>query len=143
MSQDMNELCSVCRKRFGDHLVGGATHNCPLGSGTPPAYWGTSFQGSKTFSRGDQMDERCVLCSERWGQHNGKGSCSINGTWHPTQLFKASGIFAAKGIKVSFGTRAIAAVVSGGMKCCKCQNFNDYAQPNQGDGTFKCYGCRS
>jgi hypothetical protein len=31
---------------------------------------------------------------------------------------------------------------SNGMSCSKCNNFNEYAEPNQEDGTHKCYRCR-
>lgn len=35
-------------------------------------------------------------------------------------------------------------VVSEGMTCCRCKEFYPYvAGPNQTDGTFKCYGCRT
>jgi len=30
-----------------------------------------------------------------------------------------------------------------GMSCSGCQNFNDYAESNQDDGTFKCFSCRN
>jgi hypothetical protein len=33
-------------------------------------------------------------------------------------------------------------VKSSGMKCKKCQDFNSYAEPNQSDGSFCCFGCR-
>lgn len=33
--------------------------------------------------------------------------------------------------------------VSGGMNCKKCNAYNQYAAPNQADGTFICYSCRS
>lgn len=29
-----------------------------------------------------------------------------------------------------------------GCKCKRCEDFNEYAEPNQKDGTFICYGCR-
>lgn len=29
-----------------------------------------------------------------------------------------------------------------GCICIKCEEFNPYAEPNQIDGTFKCYSCR-
>jgi hypothetical protein len=29
-----------------------------------------------------------------------------------------------------------------GCTCTKCKNFNEYAEPNQEDGTFICYPCR-
>lgn len=29
-----------------------------------------------------------------------------------------------------------------GCKCKRCEDFNEYAEPNQEDGTFICYGCR-
>lgn len=29
-----------------------------------------------------------------------------------------------------------------GFSCCRCQTFNEYAAPNQADGTYLCYGCR-
>jgi len=33
---------------------------------------------------------------------------------------------------------------SSGMRCSgPCKDFNQYAEPNQTDGTYKCYGCRS
>jgi hypothetical protein len=32
---------------------------------------------------------------------------------------------------------------TGGMQCARCREFNSYAQPNQKNGTFLCYGCRS
>jgi hypothetical protein len=32
--------------------------------------------------------------------------------------------------------------VYNGFNCIKCQEFNKYAEPNQKDGTFKCYSCR-
>lgn len=31
---------------------------------------------------------------------------------------------------------------SKGCLCKKCNDFNEYAEPNQEDGTFICYGCR-
>jgi hypothetical protein len=30
-----------------------------------------------------------------------------------------------------------------GMFCRKCQTFQQYAEPNQEDGSFLCYSCRS
>lgn len=32
---------------------------------------------------------------------------------------------------------------SNGCTCIKCNEFNKYAEPNQTDGTFKCYYCRT
>ena len=32
---------------------------------------------------------------------------------------------------------------SSGMVCKSCKNYNEYAEPNQNDGTFRCYGCRT
>jgi len=29
-----------------------------------------------------------------------------------------------------------------GCVCVRCQTFNEYAEPNQDDGTFMCYACR-
>lgn len=31
---------------------------------------------------------------------------------------------------------------SSGCSCKKCREFNEYAEPNQDDGTFVCYTCR-
>lgn len=31
---------------------------------------------------------------------------------------------------------------SNGCTCIKCQEIYPYAEPNQWDGTFKCYSCR-
>lgn len=31
---------------------------------------------------------------------------------------------------------------TGGCSCKKCREFNEYAEPNQEDGTFICYSCR-
>jgi hypothetical protein len=31
---------------------------------------------------------------------------------------------------------------SAGCRCKKCDNFFEYAEPNQIDGSFKCWGCR-
>ena len=30
-----------------------------------------------------------------------------------------------------------------GCTCRKCDNYNEYAEPNQVDGTFLCFSCRS
>jgi hypothetical protein len=30
-----------------------------------------------------------------------------------------------------------------GSKCIKCGDYNPYAEVNQSDGTYKCYGCRN
>lgn len=30
-----------------------------------------------------------------------------------------------------------------GMACNKCKDFNEYAEPNQQDGTHLCYRCRN
>jgi hypothetical protein len=32
---------------------------------------------------------------------------------------------------------------SEGCTCVKCKTFNPYAEPNQKDGSFKCYSCRN
>src|SRR5271163_2030117 len=32
---------------------------------------------------------------------------------------------------------------SSGCKCLRCNEFNEYAQPNQPDKTFICYACRN
>lgn len=32
--------------------------------------------------------------------------------------------------------------VSAGLKCGRCQEFYPYAEPNQPDGTLKCWSCR-
>lgn len=37
----------------------------------------------------------------------------------------------------------IAKSISNGMTCKKCNNYSQYAQSNQDDGTFICYSCRS
>ncbi len=29
----------------------------------------------------------------------------------------------------------------GGMSCCKCGEYNEYAEPNCGDANYKCYKC--
>lgn len=29
-----------------------------------------------------------------------------------------------------------------GAKCCKCKTFNEYAEPNQKDGSYICFECR-
>lgn len=31
---------------------------------------------------------------------------------------------------------------STGYNCVKCHDFNAYAEPNQDDGSYKCYFCR-
>ena len=31
---------------------------------------------------------------------------------------------------------------SAGCKCEQCDNFFEYAEPNQENGTFRCWGCR-
>ncbi|HVI43052.1 MAG TPA: hypothetical protein VM577_20790 [Anaerovoracaceae bacterium] len=31
----------------------------------------------------------------------------------------------------------------GGMSCRKCKDFNEYAEPNQKDGSHMCYRCRN
>lgn len=33
-------------------------------------------------------------------------------------------------------------VKSAGCNCTNCKDFFQYAEPNQEDGTFKCWGCR-
>jgi hypothetical protein len=33
-------------------------------------------------------------------------------------------------------------VKSAGCKCTKCGEFYEFSEPNQEDGTFKCWGCR-
>lgn len=39
--------------------------------------------------------------------------------------------------------QSVVKIVRTGPVCCgKCGNFNDYAEPNQADGTFVCYSCR-
>ena len=30
-----------------------------------------------------------------------------------------------------------------GLSCSRCNNHNEYAQANQPDGTYMCYGCRA
>lgn len=35
------------------------------------------------------------------------------------------------------------ATITNGMSCKKCREFNEYAEPNQDDKTFKCYKCRN
>ena len=37
----------------------------------------------------------------------------------------------------------LAKSTAGGMKCNKCLNGNDYAEPNQPDGSYRCYSCRN
>lgn len=32
---------------------------------------------------------------------------------------------------------------SNGSTCVKCKEFNPYAEPNQKDGSFKCFSCRN
>lgn len=32
---------------------------------------------------------------------------------------------------------------SSGMSCIKCKEFNQYAEPNQKDHTYKCWSCRN
>jgi len=32
---------------------------------------------------------------------------------------------------------------SEGMNCSKCNSFNNFAEPNQPDGTLICYSCRT
>lgn len=34
-------------------------------------------------------------------------------------------------------------VVVDGLHCSKCKDYTQYAAPNQPDGTFKCFPCRS
>jgi hypothetical protein len=34
-------------------------------------------------------------------------------------------------------------ISAAGAHCHKCRDFNPYAIPNQADGSFVCYGCRS
>jgi hypothetical protein len=49
-------------------------------------------------------------------------------------------------ISMSMATPVVARQVqrSQGMHCCRsdCKTFNDFAEPNQPDGTFMCYSCR-
>jgi hypothetical protein len=33
-------------------------------------------------------------------------------------------------------------IKSAGCNCTNCKDFFQYAEPNQEDGTFKCWGCR-
>ena len=30
-----------------------------------------------------------------------------------------------------------------GMSCTRCNEFNQYAEPNQKDNSYKCYRCRN
>jgi hypothetical protein len=32
--------------------------------------------------------------------------------------------------------------IKSGMNCIKCNSYNEYAEPNQKDNTYKCYSCR-
>lgn len=36
----------------------------------------------------------------------------------------------------------VVAKVRAGCSCKKCDDFNEYAEPNQKDGTFICFSCR-
>lgn len=40
------------------------------------------------------------------------------------------------------GTQTHAPTVHSGMNCCGCGDYNDYGQPNQSGGQYKCYRCR-
>jgi len=37
---------------------------------------------------------------------------------------------------------AVSMPVKSGAACARCKNYNEYAVPNQTNGTFLCYGCR-
>lgn len=138
--QNPDELCSTCGKRWGAHFG----DDCP-DPAAPTGFSATkTFKSSNTFSSGDVYDERCQLCTSRYVEHKGDGLNCPNysaGLYHPTQVFMGSKIYAAHGVKVAFGNKTVA-IHSGGMKCCRCQNFNDYAEPNMPDGSYKCFSCR-
>ncbi len=34
-------------------------------------------------------------------------------------------------------------IVTGPMKCVRCQEKNDYAEPTRSDGTYMCFNCRN
>lgn len=39
-------------------------------------------------------------------------------------------------------TTQVVAKKDPGCRCRKCKEFNEYAEPNQEDGSFLCYTCR-
>jgi len=51
--------------------------------------------------------------------------------------------FPAEIIILTDGEQIIKNNSANGCTCRKCGNFNEYAEPNQQDGTFVCFGCKS
>jgi hypothetical protein len=45
--------------------------------------------------------------------------------------------------EVITSTNKVKVIKKDGEVCAKCKDFCKYAEPNQKDGTFKCYVCRN
>lgn len=43
---------------------------------------------------------------------------------------------------VSIGKKLISVAKAAGMRCKSCNASNEYAEPNQNDGSYLCYDCR-
>lgn len=70
----------------------------------------------------------------------------------PTTLITPSNLAALKINKKFLGTNMVyvedlhifkVRMVLDGMSCCSCNEFYKFSEPNQPDGTLKCWSCRA
>lgn len=81
--------------------------------------------------------------------------CSTSGRFAPTPPFSHSikvadllpspnpGLIRAKWSLGSSTYSSAGSPVSSGANCHKCNDYYEFGQPNQPDGTYKCWGCRN
>lgn len=67
-------------------------------------------------------------------------------TWNPnmiTYVNVGQGWYTAGGDLTGEATQTVAKKKDkSGCSCKKCKDFNNFAEPNQDDGTFICWSCR-
>lgn len=77
----------------------------------------------------------CTNCGKRIGEHHYETSeCPADKGWGDTKFSDLP-----PGCNSPCSP---AQACQSGMKCNRCKEFNSYGEPNQKDGTYRCYSCR-
>lgn len=98
----------------------------------PPSYWDLL---KETWAANRIASCACEYC-------HGTDICTIQMCWNtfygakPTTNGSSSQFATAKAQSVSERSY-------GPMHCVKCNEKNDYAEPNRADGSYMCFGCRA
>ena len=101
--------------------------------------------------------EKCAVCGKSWQVHGalssptgsgGASACPTGGGTFASSLTTVftNGMIVSPTLTLEAAKEALSyqevVRAASGMKCAKCGDYNEYAQPNQANSEFVCYGCR-